>query len=136
MTTSQRLAAEALALVGSRFRLHGRDPASGLDCVGVLDIALERAGCPIRLPIDYTMRSRAADRPAQVADQLGLLSANGLPVAGDILLLKVGPEQLHFVLCAGADAYVHAHAGLRRVVLSPALPDGEIVGHWRMPAPV
>ena len=136
MTTPQRLAAEAMALVGSRFRLHGRDPASGLDCVGVLDVALERAGCPIRLPMDYTMRCRAADRPTQIADHLGLLPAGGLPVAGDIVLLKVGPDQLHFVLCTGSASFVHAHAGLRRVVISPALPDGEIIGHWRMPEPV
>ena len=82
------------------------------------------------------MRCRTADRPARIAEQVGLLPADGLPVAGDILLLKVGPEQLHFVLCAGAASFVHAHAGLRRVVISPAVPDGEIIGHWRMPEPV
>ena len=32
--SAQALAEAAAALVGSRFRLHGRDPATGLDCIG------------------------------------------------------------------------------------------------------
>ncbi len=34
------LAAAALNLIGTPFRLHGRDPATGLDCVGLVAEAM------------------------------------------------------------------------------------------------
>ncbi len=43
MTRADRVAQAALGTVGSRFRLHGRDSATGLDCVGVA-LAAMRAG--------------------------------------------------------------------------------------------
>ena len=41
---SGALAEAALGLLGVPFRLHGRDPATGLDCVGLVAEALRRAG--------------------------------------------------------------------------------------------
>jgi hypothetical protein len=133
MTGQERLADEARRLVGCRFRLHGRDPASGLDCMGVLAVALQRAGYAAEVPLDYTLKTRSANRAAGVAQDLGLTAVRGAPRAGDILMMRVGPEQLHFALCVCPQGFVHAHAGLREVVLSPALPAGAIVGHWRAP---
>ena len=56
--TGAKLARAAMALVGCRFRLHGRDPASGLDCVGVLHAALASCGRSVSLPDTYTLRLR------------------------------------------------------------------------------
>ncbi len=42
--TREAFAEAAESLVGIRFRLFGRDPAYGLDCVGLVAAALARSG--------------------------------------------------------------------------------------------
>lgn len=114
----------ARALVGVRFRLHGRDPATGLDCVGVVACATgiaARTGYALRGgdPREIEAALRAAGF-ARVPD----------PGAGDILLLRPGPGQLHMGVRTEA-GLVHADAGLRRVIERPGDPEGEVLGIWR-----
>ena len=107
----------AEALVGAPFRLHGRDPAhrprlrrsrgrarrasaarspaSGYACA-TRHRAHARAGRS-RVRPRRTARPRRARRRA---------------------LVRPGPCQHHLLIAAGADRFVHAHAGLRRVVAS------------------
>ncbi|HWU03539.1 MAG TPA: peptidoglycan endopeptidase [Novosphingobium sp.] len=125
-----KVARAALEVVGVRFRLRGRDPATGLDCVGVVAAALAGNGCRLALPIDYAMRAQDTGRAAPFADALGCVAAHGDAQPGDILLLHVGPGQHHFAVAVDG-GFVHAHAGLRRVVLAPAMPAGAVIGHWR-----
>lgn len=134
MSLGGRVAQAALTLVGARFVLHGRDPAVGLDCVGVVAQALQGAGVAVELPLHYALRNRHAAQAFVAAAQGGLASASGLPEAGDILLLELGACQYHLVISLGAEGCVHAHAGLRRVVRSPVLPSGIVCGHWRLPS--
>ena len=123
------VAAAALALVGSRFRLHGRDPATGLDCVGLVAAALAAAGWRGRVPTGYALRGGEA---AGVADLIeGSLSRiDGSPAAGDIVLVRPGPAQLHLLVVAGR-GFVHADASLRRVVERPGTPPWPVAGTWR-----
>ena len=51
-----QLAAAALYLVGAPFRLHGRDPRTGVDCVGLVLLALEGAGLRVPDIPRYTIR--------------------------------------------------------------------------------
>jgi cell wall-associated NlpC family hydrolase len=125
------VAQAAETLVGSRFRLHGRDPLTGLDCVGVVEYALRKVSPAIRLPLDYELRSKDMNQYDAVAQELGLLATSGPIKPGDIVLLRVGPAQHPFAIAAQNGAFVHAHAGLRKVVCSPTLPDGALVAHWR-----
>jgi len=127
-----RLAIAAAGLIGSRFRLHGRNPETGLDCVGVLAAALEQAGFRANLPNDYAMRSQNIGRVADLAGDWGFASVAGERLPGDVLLIRVGPCQSHFVLCGQDGTVIHAHAGLRRVVQSPSLPEGDVIGQWRL----
>ena len=53
-------------------------------------------------------------------------------MAGDVLLLDVGPSQLHLAIVGVDGGIVHAHAGLRRVVLTPYPLPWPIVRHWRL----
>jgi murein DD-endopeptidase / murein LD-carboxypeptidase len=116
--------AAALALVGARFRLHGRDLATGLDCVGV---AAAAAG--VDAPSGYALRGGDAAMIADLIERAGLVAVAGAQ-AGDILLMRTGPGQLHLgVRTAGG--MVHADAGLRRVVERPGPPEWEILGQWR-----
>lgn len=114
----------ALALVGCRFRLHGREPATGLDCVGVVALAVgvEVAG-------GYALRGGDAVEVAARIVAAGLVAVeDALP--GDVMLMRAGPGQLHLAVKT-ARGFVHADAGLRRVVERPGDPEWEILGLWR-----
>jgi cell wall-associated NlpC family hydrolase len=126
------LAAAAEALVGARFRLHGRDPATGLDCVGVLAAALAAIGRGAALPTGYALRSRRVAGLPEAAARCGLGAAQAPIRAGDVLLLRIGPCQHHLAIAARGGGFVHAHAGLRRVVRAPAPLAGRVLHHWRL----
>lgn len=130
--TPGRLAREAEGLVGAPFRLHGRDPATGLDCLGVLAAAMARAGRPIEVPTGYALRVSRLD--AWMPDSLtcGLRPAKGRFAPGDVVLLQPGPVQFHLAIADRRLGWVHAHAGLRKVVRDTALPAGTIIHHWRL----
>lgn len=129
--TGEQLAAAAEALVGAPFRLHGRDPATGLDCVGVLAAALEAAGHPHRLPNGYALRSRSLTDTAPIAEQCGLRASDGPAKVGDVVICQVSPCQFHIALAAMGNRFIHAHAGLRRVVAAPGPLPWPIIQHWR-----
>lgn len=122
------LASAAEALAGRRFRLHGRDPATGLDCVGVLAAALARIGKAASLPTGYGLRTL---RPPPI-DAEGFVMVDGAPKPGDVLLTRVSPCQLHLLIAGHHRRFVHAHAGLKRVVLLPGPVPWPILRQWRL----
>jgi cell wall-associated NlpC family hydrolase len=128
------LAAAAERLVGSPFRLHGRDPARGLDCVGLVAAALDAVGRPVRAPADYRMRQTQIEGLVGAAATAGLADAVGPITPGDVLLVRTGPAQHHLLVAATSGGFVHAHAGLGRVVCAPALPAWPVERHWRLAA--
>ncbi len=126
------LATAAMQLVGTRFRLHGRDPATGLDCVGVVAEAMRRAGIEPVTPAGYRLRN------ASVSGLLPFARANHFEPVGaaeaDVLLVMVNPVQPHLVVRT-SEGFVHAHAGIGRVTyLSGTLP-WPATGGWRVPSP-
>ena len=132
MTPGSRFAQEAEALVGTSFRLHGRNPATGLDCVGLVASALSAMGRVPRAPRGYALRN------GSIASYLGLAEANGFqaidgPIArGDLLLVRPGPSQHHLMIATGLREFVHAHASLRRVVIHRGALPWPRCGHWRL----
>jgi hypothetical protein len=126
MADAGPIVARARGCIGARFRPHGRDPAWGLDCVGVAAIAFARA-----VPADYALRGGDAGAIAAAIGWSGLRPIEGEAAgAGDLMLLAAGPGQLHLaVLTEGG--FVHADARLRRVVERPGRPDGAVIGAWQ-----
>lgn len=130
--SGEALAAAAEALVGVRFRLHGRDPATGLDCVGVVAAASGAIGRPVSLPTGYGLRAHRLPPLEHVAASCGF-AVSAAPVGpGDVLLLRIGPCQYHLAIAARAGGFVHAHAGLKRVVAMPGPLPWPIVHCWRL----
>lgn len=129
--TGADLALAAQGLVGTRFRLHGRDPLNGVDCIGLLGAAMARCGQPIALPTGYTLR--LGDLAPWLPDpaRLGFTHVDGPIMPGDVVLLLLGAGQFHLAIAAAPHGWIHAHAGLRRVVFTPLLPAGRIAHHWR-----
>jgi cell wall-associated NlpC family hydrolase len=126
------LAQAAETLVGARFRLHGRDPATGLDCIGVLAAALAAIGRSAPLPAAYTLRARAPEDLDTVVRRCGLIDASGPTLPGDVVLVRLAATQLHLLIAAGTRRFVHAHAGLRRVVVHDAPLAWPLAGAWRL----
>ena len=129
-TSGDALAAAARALVGTRFRLGGRDPARGLDCFGVLDAALRAIGRTPSLPIGYRQRRLAlpALDPWFVANTL--VRCRPPARAGDVMLLDCGPAQPHLAILSSS-GFVHAHARVGRVIETPGTPPWPVIGHAR-----
>jgi len=132
MDARSAMAAAAMTLVGTPFRLHGRDPRQGLDCVGVLVVALAAAGRTPRLPLEYTLRRTSIDEFVAAAAEVGLIPARDDLAAGDFIVARPGAAQFHAGVCGFGHAIVHAHAGLGRVVLSPAPLPWPLEHHWRL----
>ncbi len=130
--SAERLAAAAEALVGTPFRLHGRDPATGLDCIGVLAHALQAIGRAAPLPEAYSLRARQVPGLAAIAEACGFAPATGTCAPGDVQFARIGPVQYHLLIAARDGRFVHAHAGARRVVIGKLAESWAIVGQWRL----
>lgn len=128
------LAAAAERLVGVPFLLNGREPERGLDCVGLVAASLAAIGRPVVVPAGYRLRQAAVDRYLAAAAKSGLAVATGAIAPGDVLLVRPGPAQHHLVIAAAAGGFVHAHAGLARIVVTPAPLAWPVEHHWRLTA--
>ena len=126
--TPDRFAAAAEALLGAPFRLGGRDPATGVDCVGLVACALDGA----EAPTGYALRNSTIDRHLAFAARAGFRAASGAIERGDLILAQPGPAQHHLIVALGAAHYAHAHAGLRRVVLHAGPLPWPERARWRL----
>lgn len=114
----------ARGAIGTRFRLHGRGGADGIDCVGLAALAHG-----VDAPRGYTLRTG----DPRVA--MNAIAAAGLhPVTdeavGDLVLYAAGPGQLHLGI-ASEQGVIHADATLRRVVERPGVPPWKPLMRWR-----
>lgn len=132
MKRGERIVAAARSTVGVPFRLHGRSADTGLDCIGLVVLALEQAGhrdVRTLTPAAYSIRGGSVEALAD-----GLRTARLRPVrkaaAGDLVLVQAGVAQFHLMI-ATPEGHVHAHAGLGRVVEMPGVSPWPVIGRWR-----
>lgn len=125
------LAGAAESLIGTPFRLHGRDPACGLDCVGLVAQVMKTSGLRAVIPAGYGLRNSDIAAMLEGVSASGLVETTGEVEPGDILLVKTGPAQFHLLIASGRSRFIHAHAGLRRVVATPGPLAWPILHHWR-----
>lgn len=116
-------------MAGVRFRPQGHDPATGLDCAGLVWAAYARAGRRLVRPADYPLRGWRRARVETALAAAGFALANRDARIGDVVLIAYPAGQFHLGLI-GTTTFVHAHAGLRRVVETP-VGDGVRV-RWRL----
>ena len=67
----EALVQAAVQLVDTPFRLHGRDPGTGLDCVGLVSAAMAASGGQPVPPAGYTLRNLAIVWMAFTLDGIG-----------------------------------------------------------------
>ena len=126
--TGRTIAERALLQVGTAFRKNGRLPDVGLDCVGLVGHALALDD----ISNDYSLRG---DHMARIEDYFRrnfciVLSPGDAVVPGDIAAVCCAPAQVH-LLVRTDQGWVHAHAGLRRVVITPDPLPWPVLSIWR-----
>ena len=132
MTDGERLAHAAERLVGTRFRLHGRDPDLGLDCIGLVAACLRAIGREPVVPEGYRLANRSIEHWLRLAAQGGWQDVSGRPAPGDLVLVHPATTRAHLLIGGSRNDFVHAHAGLRRVVATPAPLPWAIARQWRL----
>jgi lipoprotein Spr len=121
----EQIVARARALIGCRFRPQGRSARDGLDCIGLVALAIGVRD----VPGDYTLRGGSGRRLERALAAAGLRPTQATAL-GDVALLRPGPGQLHLGITTGT-GLVHADAALRRVVERPWPVPWPILGCWR-----
>ncbi len=114
----------ARACLGVRFRGQGRDPALGLDCVGLVGAALA-----VELPADAPIRCGDVGRVMREAAALGVRRVEDART-GDVALFASGPGQLHLGVLS-EHGVIHADAVARRVVERVGPPPWPVLAVWR-----
>lgn len=123
--------AAARALLGTRFRLHGREPESGLDCVGLICVAFAHAGTVISAPSGYRLTSGRQGDFDHAAQAAGLVRAID-PEPGDAILCRIGARQWHLGIRSEI-GLIHADAWLGRVVERPGAMPWPVISCWCCP---
>lgn len=121
-------AARARALVGVPFRAQGRDPATGLDCVGLALAACELPAGLVRA--DYRLRGDHRAEVKRVLFQHFRRVSRRQRRAGDLLWLAVADDQMHLAVLSD-NGFIHADARLRKVVETPGGPEWPVIGIYR-----
>ena len=118
----------ARALVGVPFRAQGRNPAIGVDCVG---LTLHAFNLPMQhTRINYRLRGKhAVEIDEGFRPYFEEVSCSSI-CPGDVLLLEVARDQLHLAIACG-QSFVHADAGIRYVVETPGPPPWPIWAAYR-----
>lgn len=121
----------ARALVGTRFRAQGRD-AEGLDCLGLVLLASEKAGVAIRPPAAAPALRGTTPQEAEARLRAAGARRIGRARPGDLLLASPAAFQVHLGIATG-DGVIEAHAGLGRVVERPLTAGDDWHSAWRLP---
>jgi cell wall-associated NlpC family hydrolase len=112
---AQNFVAAARACIGARFRLQGRDPATGLDCIGLVIWSAQQCGLCLPDASDYLL----TDTPSRLDHAIARAPLKRVDVrdmaAGDMVRLLSGGQPLHLAIST-RESLIHADVRLRKVV--------------------
>lgn len=110
----ERLIAAARACLGTPFHHQGRKSGVGLDCVGLVVVALSAVEVPVRDRADYGPRPDGKSLVAAL-EAHGAIRVETLQ-AGDILLFRYDGQPQHVALATGSETMIHSFAPAGEVV--------------------
>jgi lipoprotein Spr len=126
--SADEVVAAGRALIGAPFRPQGRSAETGLDCLGLVALA---AGADLaKTRRDYSLRDFEPEAIGRALERLGFHTAPEPSCPGDILILAPAAGRLHAAILTGR-GYLHADAGLRRVVEAPGQVPWPVISAWR-----
>lgn len=123
--TREDIVKEALQLIGAEWVHQGRNPGTGIDCIGVIVYVCERIGYPFEDRTDYSTEpigELLVDEIRERFDEINIADAK----EGDVLVLRTAGQRLptHIaILVRGEAEYMLIHsiqiAGDRKTVIEP-----------------
>lgn len=132
MTCGQLLANAAAELLGTPFKLHGRNHEYGLDCIGLVSACLKSIGAEPVLPRGYRLRNTNISHWLACAPKSGLRPVSDRERPGDIGLFEPSPNQHHLMIVEAQQVYIHAHAGLKMVIREATPTPYHFAQRWRI----
>lgn len=111
------MAPAARELMGVPFLHQGRDPAVGVDCVGLAGYAMDRNGVSY-VDLKGYGRSPHAGRLMATIDNQPHLRRTGAPVAGGIVLFRIKRDPQHVAVFDGEEL-IHAYLTAGKVTSNP-----------------
>lgn len=118
----------ARSLVGVRFRPQGRDPQTGLDCVGVILCAFGLSADEVRK--NYRLRGQHLQELLSELSRHFRRIAVSASSGADVLVCSPSDDQFHLAVSCG-ESFVHADSRLRRVAETPGRPLWPCVATFR-----
>jgi cell wall-associated NlpC family hydrolase len=119
------LAESAMKYVGVRWRHQGRNRSSGLDCLGLLIVALEDLGFDVEDCTSYDRRPDDRLLLSKVSSQLDRVDKSDIQ-SGDVILLHFqnrNKSPYHFAIVTENGRMVHGYGIKRKVVV-------DMMGDW------
>jgi cell wall-associated NlpC family hydrolase len=110
----EQMIAAARGCLGTPFHHQGRGPGIGIDCIGLIVVALRAAGFHVHDRTDYGRRPDGKSLIAALAAHGAVQTAN--IAAGDVLLFRYDNQPQHAALATGADTMIHSFAPAGKVV--------------------
>lgn len=119
----QTMLSAARDCIGTPFHHQGRLPGVGLDCIGLVIVALKSVGMTIKDRTDYNRRPDGQSLVAALKEH-GAIEVPEIR-AGDILVFRYDHQPQHIALATGIDTMIHAFAPAGTVV------ETAIGDYWR-----
>jgi len=111
---SEAMIAAARRCLGTPFHHQGRVPLVGLDCIGLIIVALRSIGFGVNDRLDYGRRPDGVTLLAAL-EAHGAVKVEEIQ-AGDILVFRYDHQPQHVALAVDGDRMIHSFAPARRVV--------------------
>lgn len=102
--------------LGVKWKHQGRNPESGLDCLGLIVQVAKDLGMNPHDPVDYTKAPDGKRLMAELNTQLTLVINYQV---GDILLMRMGTNPQHLAIVTETGGIIHSYANIRKVVEHP-----------------
>ena len=131
MPSPSSLIISARACLGTPFHHQGRTPHVGLDCIGLIVVALRANGVAVRDRTDYDRRPDGTSLIAALESH-GAVAVTTIK-AGDILVFRYDRQPQHVALATAPDSMIHSFAPAGSVV-ETTIGDywqRRLVGAWR-----
>ncbi len=119
----ENMIAAARACLNTPFHHQGRLPGVGLDCIGLVVVALRAVGVEVRDRQDYSTRPDGKSLERALVEH-GAVKVDSFR-AGDILLFRYDQQPQHVALATSANTMIHSFAPAGRVV------ETNIGAYWR-----
>jgi murein DD-endopeptidase / murein LD-carboxypeptidase len=124
-----RIAERAISQIDTPFRHYGRTPHVALDCVGLTLFAIGSDDCKWQ----YSLKGDYVTTISAHLENSGFVRCDAMRarLPGEIALARCAPRNQHLMI-RSHDGWVHAHAGLGRVVHMPGDSPWPLIAHWRL----